>query len=182
MSFPDRPLRAAWLLPVLVLVAACTGSPGDSAEQSDGPSPSTSASQSPTTPDPTATTAAPSTPPAEPVQTPVPGADPTAAPADPRQQATLVVTSLVWNGTSGAVEASGYASVVESDGVCTLTLTKSSLTATARSTAYADASTTSCDLLTIPRSELGSGTWNATVDYGSSASLATSAPLTIEVP
>ncbi|MBO9555488.1 hypothetical protein [Cellulomonas sp.] len=185
MSRPARPVpRAAWLLPALVLLGACTPQPGGAPGATTSPrtaTPTASPTLTTTPPSPDAT--APSTPQqsAPPGAQPAPGAT-SAPPADPRKRTTLVVTFGAWNSASGAVEVSGYVPLVEGDGTCTLTLTQGASTVTARSTAYPDASSTSCDLLSVPRASLGPGSWQASVDYASSTSLATSTPLIIEVP
>lgn len=90
------------------------------------------------------------------------------------------MTSLAWNPETGAAEASAFVPVVEGDGTCTLTLGTS--TVSTHATAYPDASSTSCDLLTVPRSQLSPEAWQAVVYYESSTSAASSSPTTIEVP
>ncbi len=77
------------------------------------------------------------------------------------------MTSALWNATTRAVEVSAYVPVIETDGTCTLTLTSGTATARADGKAFADASSTSCGLLSIAGSELKAGTWQATVAYDS---------------
>ena len=102
----------------------------------------------------------------------------------PRPQATDVVLSFVgWDTKTAAVEAGGYLSpVVESGGTCTLQLTMGSRTVTADAPAQADASTTSCGNLAVPRSRLTPGTWTAVLRYASTTSTGTSDPATVAVP
>lgn len=182
MRHPARSLGAAWLLPALLLIGACSPDAADAPATSSSatvaaPTPEKSTPPPAQTTDPAAgPTATASEPPASPSTTPA------APPPDARKRTSLVVTSLAWNAGTNAVEASAFVLVVESDGKCALTLTLGSTTVTAHSIGYPDASSTSCDLLSIPRAQLSPGTWQAALDYESSSSVATNSPLTIEVP
>jgi hypothetical protein len=77
----------------------------------------------------------------------------------------VVLTSAVFDSTTGTVQANGYvAGTIEEGGTCTLTLTKGGQQVTATSTSLADATTTSCGLVeTAPG--LGAGTWEAVLSY-----------------
>jgi hypothetical protein len=109
---------------------------------------------------------------------------PSVATDSPRPQKTDVVLSFVgWNTTTAAVEAGGYLSpVVEAGGTCTLALTKGSRTVTAVAPAQADASTTSCGNLAVPRTRLTAGTWTAVLRYSSRTTTGTSDPAPVAVP
>jgi hypothetical protein len=102
----------------------------------------------------------------------------------PRPTTTDVVLSYAgWDEKTSAVEAAGYLSpVVESGGVCTLQLTKDSRTVTAAAPAQADASTTSCGDLAVPRAKLTPGAWTAVLRYASKATTGSSDPTSVAVP
>lgn len=176
---------------VVLTVAACTSSDPD-------PVPSTSQ----------VTTLPSATPSATPSETTDPTSDPSVdttveptedatseAPADPATDepvappstdgATVVAVTMSYWGfdpDSGSAFANGYADVVDEGGRCTLSLTNGSLTATAHSDATADATTTSCGEITVPGSQLSSGTWQAVISYASSSRSGQSAPVEIVVP
>lgn len=61
--------------------------------------------------------------------------------------------------TNGIVEA----------GTCTITVTKGSETITKTSGAFIDASSTQCEPVFIPKSELETGAWSVTVKYSSAS-------------
>lgn len=96
----------------------------------------------------------------------------------------MTVTTSYWgfDPESGSAFANGYADVVDEDGRCTLSLTNGSLTATAQTDATADATTTSCGEITVPGSELSSGSWQAVITFASPSSTGQSAPVEIVVP
>jgi hypothetical protein len=102
----------------------------------------------------------------------------------PAPRTTDVVLSFVgWNTTTAAVEAGGYLSpVVESGGTCTLALTKGSRTVTAVAPALADATTTSCGDLAVPRAQLTPGGWTAVLRYASKTTTGTSDAMRVAVP
>jgi len=102
----------------------------------------------------------------------------------PAPRATDVVLSFLgWNPTTAAVEAGGYLSpVVESGGTCTLALTQGSRTVTAVTPALADATTTSCGDLAVPRAKLTPGEWSAVLRYASKTTAGTSDPMSVTVP
>ena len=81
------------------------------------------------------------------------------------------------------MEAGGYLSpVVETGGTCTLALTKDGRTVTATSPAQADASTTSCGNLAVPRAKLRPGSWTAVLRYASKTTTGSSDPSPVVVP
>jgi hypothetical protein len=102
----------------------------------------------------------------------------------PAPRTTDVVLSFAgWNGKTAAVEAGGYLSpVVESGGTCTLALTKGGHTVTAVAPALADATTTSCGNLSVPRARLTAGTWSAVLRYASKTTAGASDPMPVTVP
>ena len=120
--------------------------------------------------------------------TAAPAADPTDvatdAPVTPETGAdvTVLITYADWNSSASVVEAAGYAGVVESGGTCTLTLSGSGGTATTTVPAEADASTTVCGGLQVPRSQLAAGTWQAVLSYASATSTGSSDPVEVTVP
>ncbi|MCA9334362.1 hypothetical protein KC963_04915 [Candidatus Saccharibacteria bacterium] len=80
-------------------------------------------------------------------------------------------------------ETRGYAaSVVESGGTCTLTLTKESSVVTATSSAIDDVNKSTCAPIRVDSSRLSSGTWNAVLSYSSSTASGSSATQKLEVP
>ncbi|MGY1804692.1 hypothetical protein ACI78T_15535 [Blastococcus sp. SYSU D00922] len=101
----------------------------------------------------------------------------------PATDARLFVTYSGWNAQSGAVEVGSYLpTAVESDGTCTLTLTRGETSVTASTTGTPNVTSTSCGGLSIPGSEVSSGTWVAVVSYESATSSGSSEPVEVEVP
>lgn len=94
----------------------------------------------------------------------------------------VTVTIHGWDTQQQVAELVAYADVREEGGVCTLTMTRDGVEVTASVDAIADASTTSCGSISIPRSELVPGSWQARVDYLSAQHSGRSALVTIEVP
>jgi hypothetical protein len=101
-------------------------------------------------------------------------------PTDARAQVVLSYASL--DPHAGVVSGAGYVTpVIEDGGTCVLVLTKGSSTVTATSTGKADAATTDCGNLEVPRSRLSAGTWQAALKYSSAAAHGMSAKLTVEI-
>lgn len=101
----------------------------------------------------------------------------------PTMDGSLFVTHSGWNTDAEAVEVGSYfPQVVETDGTCTLTLTRGTASVTASSPANRGAGSTSCGNLSVPGAELASGTWTAVVTYSSSSSRAASEPVEVDVP
>ena len=178
---------------LLLTVAACSSSP--STDPTSPPPVTALPSETPTaTADPDETL--PALPSVEPSQDPTAGTspdptdpateEPPAPPAPPSGGGANVVsvTTSYWgfDQESGSAFANGYADVVDEAGRCTLSLTKGSLTATAQNDATTDATTTSCGEITVPRSQLSSGSWQAVLVYTSPSSTGQSAPVEILVP
>ncbi len=167
--------RATRALPVLLVLLAVTS--GCATVRPAGPATDETAavpSDAPTPPAPSPTTAVSD----QDVQTP----QPTATAPDGRATAVPSVTSAVWNDAADAVEVSAFVPVIETTGTCLLTLTMGASTASAESVAYPDASSTSCDLLSVPGSQLAPGTWVASVTYSSPDSTGRSVATEVTVP
>jgi hypothetical protein len=97
-------------------------------------------------------------------------------------QVQVALTYATFDESSGTVQASGFvAGIIEDGGTCTLTLTSGSDEVTARSTAVADATTTTCGLLQTGPG-LAAGTWHAALSYTSDAAEGTSQPTEVTVP
>lgn len=80
------------------------------------------------------------------------------------------------------VEVGAYVgSVFEDGGTCKLVLSKGSLTQSTQVTAVKGASSVDCPVMTISRSSLEAGSWQATVTYTSSSSEGSSALRSVEV-
>ncbi|HEV7189313.1 MAG TPA: hypothetical protein VGN28_15585 [Blastococcus sp.] len=108
--------------------------------------------------------------------------DPPQAPA-PKASTSVFITYSGWVPATRSVEVGGYVSgVIESDGICTLTLSRAGRSVSASKPGEVDASSTSCGGLSIPAAQVSSGTWTAVVTYASAASHATSAPVQVKVP
>jgi cytoskeletal protein RodZ len=105
------------------------------------------------------------------------------APPAPAGSTDVAIAFLGWTPATASVDATGYAATVEADGACTLTLTQGSRTVrSAESAALPDASTTTCGTLSVPRAQLGPGTWSATIAYRSASSVGSSPAMTVDVP
>ncbi len=79
-------------------------------------------------------------------------------------------------------EANGrVAGVIESDGTCTLTLTKGGKSVSTKRTALANAQDTTCGLMTIKFSSLTAGDWKAVLSYSSSKSQGSSSAIVVKV-
>lgn len=150
--------------------------------------PVASASASPVEDRPEATPAPAPTGTPGPTETPAPQLpvddSPDPEPSTPPHATTDVTISYIgWVVGSASVEASAYASVIESGGSCTLTLVQDDRTVVSTPhEAAADATSTACGTLSVPRTGLAPGTWTATVSYRSSSTIGTSTPTTAEVP
>lgn len=175
MRGPRTLVASVLLLSSVVATAGCVGpaepdvppSPTASPSASRTPTPTAAPTASPTTADPVP--APPATePPATAAPAPADPADPGVPPVGAPASAVVVVTFAGWNGSTGAVEVGAYADVVTSGATCTLRLQgPGGRTAEATSTGSADAATTVCGLLTVPRSALVSGTWSGDVEFAS---------------
>ncbi|GIG39608.1 hypothetical protein [Cellulomonas phragmiteti] len=178
-SRPVRARRHGLVPPVLVVTAglllgACTtGTPQATDDPTRSASPATASPTAAGT-TPTSTTTATPAPATSPTPEASGGAAPAPADGAPGQPATtvdVVVTFSGWNTTTSAAEVGAYAATL-TPGTCTLRLTgPRGASAEVSVPTVADASTVSCDGLSVPRARLSSGTWSGTVEYvGSNAS------------
>lgn len=94
----------------------------------------------------------------------------------------VTVTSYGFDATADAARVAGYVDVIEQGGTCTLTMTMGDRSATQSVAALADATTTSCGTLEIPRGKLGTGAWLAVLSYRSTDRAGSAPAVTIEVP
>lgn len=136
------------------------------------------------------------------VADPTPGASAAAAtlvtePADPAEVATDVPTSAAptgtdvdvvvsyagWDDATSAVEVNAFVGgVVEEGGTCTLRLTGGDAPVSVEVPAEADASTTTCGLMSTPGTPVPPGTYDAVVTYTSPSASGVSAGTSVEVP
>jgi hypothetical protein len=80
------------------------------------------------------------------------------------------------------VEVSGYVpGIVESGGICTLSLSKGEQTVTESKAAIADAKNVSCGIIAIEKSRLSTGVWSAVLSYSSDAVTGKSKPVEVTV-
>lgn len=93
------------------------------------------------------------------------------------------IISYAGQQSSGAdFEANGYVQgIIEKGGTCTLTLSSGSKSVKTTRTALDNAQDTSCGLMTISKSKLSSGSWQATLSYSSTKASGTSKPMTVGV-
>lgn len=157
--------------------SAGDGTPTSVATTTTGPGtpPPVTPTSSATPPPPSASTT-PAAPPATPTTQPTttaPATHPSLAPT------TVSISTAQWS--DGAARVSGFATVVEEGGTCTLTLTKGSVTVTGSRPATVDATTTSCGVVQVSDPRLTPGTWQAVLSYTSRTSTGTSAPTTITI-
>jgi hypothetical protein len=75
----------------------------------------------------------------------------------------------------------GVSGVFEDGGICTLTLQKDGVKQTASVTAVKGANSVDCPVMTVQRSSLSAGNWQAVVDYSSQAAKGTSSQRAVEV-
>jgi hypothetical protein len=71
--------------------------------------------------------------------------------------------------------------IFEDGGKCTLVLQKGSSRLTTTVTAVKGSNNVSCPVMSVPRSSIQTGSWQATVSYSSSAAEGQSSPQTVEV-
>lgn len=103
-----------------------------------------------------------------------------AAPGRPQPVVVTTTYAGVLSGGS-SVEAGGFVDVVESDGTCTLTLTRGPATHEAGAAATPDRTGTSCGGLEVPLSDLAPGTWEVVLSYESSTSAGRAAAVDVVV-
>lgn len=107
----------------------------------------------------------------------------TNTPATSKNTVTPVIT--VWGQPEGSgtdLQINGYVpGVIESEGMCTITLTKSGETASISKASIQNAQNTSCGQLIVPYTQLSAGSWQAVLSYSSSISAGSSTKTQIEV-
>jgi cytoskeletal protein RodZ len=87
-----------------------------------------------------------------------------------------------WDAGSAGITANGAVNnVVENSGSCTLNATQGAVTRTASTQAIANATTTSCGELQIPRTELSTGDWTLTLSYSSASAAGQSSAQTVHI-
>lgn len=178
-QFEHAPVVLPGIVLAAVLLTACSSGPSFAAS-SGSRIPGASTTTTPGAAGET-TRAAAETPTQEPA--PLPVGAPVATDTPSPRTTEVVLSFLGWDNTTAAVEAGGYLSpVVESGGTCTLELTKGSQTVTVVAPAQADATTTSCGDLAVPRARLTPGGWSAVLRYASKTTAGASDPAPVVVP
>jgi len=95
----------------------------------------------------------------------------------------IVLSFSGWNVNTTAIEVDGYLTgLVESDGLCTLTLTNGDTSVTTTTPGTPDAKTTSCGGAAVPGDQLSPGAWTAVLTYESSTSHGSSGQVEVQVP
>lgn len=96
--------------------------------------------------------------------------------------AQVVIVDARQYASENIIEVRAFVSnIIESGGVCTITLTQGSQVVSEQSQAFADAQTTQCSTVTIPRNKfLAKGSWEAEIKY-SSNSITGSAKKTVSI-
>lgn len=86
------------------------------------------------------------------------------------------------DGSGGDFKLNGFVSgIIETDGTCTLTLTKDSTIAIVSKSAVQNVQDTSCGQLVLPFSKLAPGKWQAVLSYESPTSQGSSVAVTVDV-
>lgn len=167
---------------VLALAAALTSCrSGAGVVPTEPPTPSAHSSEtgSPTPSEPSAETESPV---AE-SPTPTPGGSPSPeAPSQPdlSEEAVTIITLEV---IDGLVQASGILpDIVESDGECTLTISRDGVTRSESAPASPGPQSTYCGLVNVSAVGLEPGDWDAVLSYRSSTTAGESAPTKVQVP
>jgi hypothetical protein len=86
---------------------------------------------------------------------------------DGKKQVTPTISAYPQSTSSDVTVRSYVSGIIENGGKCTLTLEKSGQKVTESRSGVSDAQHTSCGAITISRSSLSAGTWQATVSYSS---------------
>lgn len=95
----------------------------------------------------------------------------------------VVMTYGSYHPASGSVRVGGFAEVLEADGTCVLTLSRSGhADVTAEGPASPDATSAACGELAVDGALLAPGPWTARLEYRSSGASGQSGPTTIELP
>lgn len=95
---------------------------------------------------------------------------------------TPIISSWGQDAYTKDLSVAGYIpGIFEDGGTCTLDLESSGSKVNASQSASKNVSTVSCGYIAIPRTQLSSGDWTATISYSSPTSQGTSAPTEITV-
>ena len=145
---------------------------------------STRPAAAPSTAAPSSAAYVPSPAPAAPELAPEDAAEKDSTPAPVADgRAEVAVSYAGWDAPSSSVQVNAYVgSRTEDGGTCTLTLSLGGQTRTATAPASADATTTICELLAVPGSDLPAGDWQAVVRYASDGADGSSEPVVVAVP
>ncbi|WP_315096638.1 hypothetical protein [uncultured Cellulomonas sp.] len=141
-------------------------------------SPTPTGSRTAAVPEPSPTTGTTQQPPA----TPEPTAGSTTEPSKPLAPAAVTLTFSGWDAAAGAAVVGGFVEVLEPAGSCRLTLSRGSSEITTVVAASPDATTMACGELSVPRTALTTGSWQAVLSYSSATSAGSAPAVTIEVP
>jgi hypothetical protein len=107
---------------------------------------------------------------------------PTPKPTDSRGTVTPFITIALWDAEGGVLDVEGMVpKIVEDDGTCTLLARKGDTVRMVSQPAAPAASSTTCNPLQIPGSQLTDGTWTVTISYVSARSTGVAASKTVTV-
>jgi hypothetical protein len=137
-------------------------------------------------PSPETSTSAPATPAPSASAAPTDAATATPAPSastgTTRKAVTPFITSALWDTDGELLDVEGIVpKIVEDDGTCTLVARKGDTVRMVSQPAAPAASTTTCNPLQIPGSQLTAGTWTVTISYVSARSTGVAAAKTVTV-
>lgn len=186
------PAVPAAVLAAISLAACTTGSVGSGDSSAPGPTGTATAPSTPAGSDDTGGPSGPGTLPAGPTtdtgaSSPSTAGSGDAGPSAPATGAVRTVPVQItisdWNAAKGQAEVDAFVpGAVISGGTCTLTLTRGGTHRQAEHSAVTTPSSTSCGLITIARSRLAPGDWQAVVRFQAPTATGASDPVTITVP
>ena len=164
-------VRSARLAVVALVLAAALSS----CRSGVGSTPTTTPFPSATSEETPSPTAEPTTPP--PTDTPAPDEP---SPSDPSAGSVTIITLEV---VDGLVQASGILpGAVESDGECTLTISRDGVTRSGSVAATSGRESTYCGLVSVSAAGLEPGAWDAVLSYRSPTTAGESMPMQVQVP
>lgn len=166
-------LIAGTMVALAAVLTACQSEPGKPARTTPSPVSTVSSPSANPTPAPTVGTASPAP---TAVKTP---STPSEGPATPAEAVTIITLET----RDGFIQASGIVpAIVESDGVCTLTISHDGVTRSQTAPAAPGRDSTYCGLVSIDVAGLASGAWDAVLSYRSPKSAADSTSMQVQVP
>jgi hypothetical protein len=119
---------------------------------------------------------------AEPADAATAKPSPSASTGTTRKAVTPFITSALWDTEGDLLDVEGIVpKIVEDDGTCTLLARKGETVRMVSQPAAPAASTTTCNPLQIPGSQLTAGTWTVTISYVSAHSTGVAASTTVTV-